>query len=349
MSSPGPPEMRIARWSLWALAAGLALPIGEAAAGSPSTPAKARVAAAEAKESARAFATQEGILRWMNGYRARPEPQRLPAAVQAMSALGIFKEPESAGAYVGFMAGVIGDNQLEAAELIEGMFPLPPEDQVSLIKAIAWSGLPDWRDLLGQFAERMPARKVLIDRYLTGKLKPLGDLSLDQSPAILDAHWGVYFATGRYEPILHIMRGLEWAKEDNDVEKLTIAGFAKFTLASNAARDPDLLKLLRRELVYQPKAAVPALRDVIEAAETFELAKLRREALAAIEDLKRRGPAKDRELTSWAGIGATAVAVGCVAASALGQVEIGIPCIIGGPLTQAATKYLVPQLLSKPQ
>lgn len=321
---------------------------GVASAGMPPPPGKMRLAAAEAKANARTFANTEGVLRWINGYRQNPEPKRLPAAVQAMSQLGLFKDPESSGAYVGFIAGVIGDNQLEAATLIEDMFPLPPEDQVSLIRAIAWSELPDWQYLLGQFAERMPARKVLIQRYLDGKMKPLSKLPLDQSPSILDAHWGTYFATGRWQPILHIVRGLEWSKEDNDVEKLTIAGFAKFTLASNAARDPDLVKVLRRELAHQPKTVVGPLKEVIEAAETFELAKLRRDALAAIEKLKREGPAKDRDLAKWAGLGTTLVSLGCIAASALGHVEVGIPCIIGGPATQAATKYLLPQLM-KPE
>lgn len=307
---------------------------------------KAR-AAAESRLQPKTFQSTEDILRWINVYRQTPEPGRLPSAVRAMSGLGVFKDPENSGAYVGFIAGVIGDNQLEAPSLVADMFPLPPEDQVSLIKAIAWSGLPDWKTLLGAFAERMPARKVLIDRYLTGKIKPLAELPLDQSPAVIDGHWGVYFATGRVEPIHHILRALEWSGEGNDVEKLTVAGVAKFTLASNAARDVDLLLMLRRDLVHQPRASVAALRDVIEAAETFELAKLRKEALTAIEKLKRDGPAKDRQLLTWANAGTTLVAAGCIAASALGQVEFGIPCIIGGPLTQAATKYLLPQFMTK--
>ncbi|HRA19985.1 MAG TPA: hypothetical protein PLZ56_06045, partial [Anaerolineae bacterium] len=40
---------------------------------------------------------------------------------------------------------------------------------VALIRAIAYSGLPDWRELLESVAERMPARRVLMDRFFTGK------------------------------------------------------------------------------------------------------------------------------------------------------------------------------------
>lgn len=292
------------------------------------------------------FRSPEAVLRWINQYRNKPEPKRVPEVVRALSELGVFKDQEGAGVYIGFIAGVIGDNQTEAPALIERMFPLPQDDQVTLIKAIAYSGLPNWKDLLGEFAERMPARKVMIDRFLTGKMKPLAELPLDSSPAVLDTWWGYYFATASYQPALRIIDALVWSKEANDVERLTIASMAKWTLGTNAARDVDLLRLLRSEVPHQPKVVVAALREVIEAADTLELAKLRRDAVAAIEDLKRRGPAKDRELAGWAQTGTTLIALGCVIAGATGHVEFGLPCIIGGPAVQAATKLLLPQLQS---
>jgi hypothetical protein len=33
------------------------------------------------------------------------------------------------------------------------------------------------------------------------------------------------------------------------------------------------------------------------------------------------------------------VALGCIAAAAAGQVEIGIPCVVGGALSSAALNY----------
>ena len=132
------------------------------------------------------FSTSESIQRWINGYRAKPEPKRLPEAVKAMTALGLLKDQEANGLYVGFIAGVIGDNQLEADALVAGMFPMPPEDQVSLIKAIAYSGLPDWKTRLSGIAERMPARAAIVDKYLNGKLPDIGTLQLDSGPAPLD-------------------------------------------------------------------------------------------------------------------------------------------------------------------
>ena len=115
-----------------------------------------------------AVPSNEELLKWINGYRHNPEPKRVPEAVKAMSGFGVTKDTDQAGVYIGFVAGVIGSNPDTAEDLIAKMFPLPPEDQVLIIKAIAYSGLPGWRNLLGKFVERMPARKDLIDKFLFG-------------------------------------------------------------------------------------------------------------------------------------------------------------------------------------
>src|SRR5262245_50122024 len=94
------------------------------------------------------FQSAQHILGWINTYRARPEPEKLPKAVQAMSAFGVFRDLEASGIYVGFMAGVIADNPDKAEKLIAGMFPIPPEDQVAVVRAIAYSGASNWKDLL---------------------------------------------------------------------------------------------------------------------------------------------------------------------------------------------------------
>ena len=60
------------------------------------------------------FASREAVLAWMNDYREHRDPAHLPDAVQAMSQLGIFKDPENAGAFIGFIAGALHDNAAQA-------------------------------------------------------------------------------------------------------------------------------------------------------------------------------------------------------------------------------------------
>ena len=59
----------------------------------------------------------------------------------------------------------------------------------------------------------------------------------DAGTTPLDTLWGFYFATGSHEPILRIITVLAWAKDSNNVERLTIGSMAKLSLATNASRD----------------------------------------------------------------------------------------------------------------
>ena len=87
------------------------------------------------------------------------------------------------GIYLGFIAGAIGSNPAKAEKLIASFFPVAPEDEWVIVRAIAYSGLPDWRNALRRVAPRMPARRVMIDSYLAGKLPILQRHSAGGDPA----------------------------------------------------------------------------------------------------------------------------------------------------------------------
>jgi hypothetical protein len=310
------------------------------------------------------LSTREDVLKWIDGYRNRPDPASVAIAVRVLSRRGVLQDPDAAGVYVGFLAGVIGSRPAEAEGMVGQVLPgLTEEDQWILVRAIAYSGLPDWKALLTKFAARLPSRRVMIDKYLDGTLLPLDQvpleadkpalidkvkgffgssppkhnaLTFDSSPELLDTLWGTYFATGNYRPVSRIIAMLPWSKEQDSMEKLTVGGMAKYTLASNATRSRDLLAMLKRASHHQPKSVAPILNEVIEAAETLEGARVRKEALAAIEELKTKGPGYKREVSLWGKVGEGALAVGCIAAAAAGQIELGLPCVIGGATSSAA-------------
>jgi hypothetical protein len=316
------------------------------------------------------FGSADAITRWIGVYRAKPDPGRMPAAARALSQMGAFKDTENSGAYVGFIAGVIGANPARADELVGKLLSIPVADQWVVIRAIAYSGLPNWKDLLRKFAERMPARKVMIDKYLSGELPTLDEIplekhnptlwdnvrgyfsskkpkphlmSFEQSPEFLDALWGLYFATGDERAIARMFPLLAWSKDRDSVDKLTIGSMAKYTLVSNAVRDGELMALLKRARAEQPKEVAVVLKEVVEAAETMETTRVRRDALTAIEELKRKGPGSRRDMTTWGQIGQGALAIGCIVAATTGQVQFGLPCVIGGAASTAALNYWTSQ------
>jgi hypothetical protein len=310
------------------------------------------------------LSTRDDVLKWIDGYRNRPDPASVHIAMKVLSQRGVLRDSDAAGVYVGFMAGILGAHPTEAAGIVDKVLPgLAEEDQWIMVRAIAYSGLPDWKSLLTNFAARMPSRRVMIDKYLDGTLPALdavpleakkpalldkvksyfgssppkhSELTFDTSPELLDTLWGSYFATGNYRPVSRIIAMLPWSKERDSVEKLTVGGMAKYTLASNATRSRDLLAMIKRASRHQPAAVAPILGEVIEASETMEGARVRKEALAAIEELKTKGPRYRREVSTWGKVGEGALAIGCIAAAAAGQVEFGLPCVIGGATSSAA-------------
>jgi hypothetical protein len=315
--------------------------------------------------------TEASVLRWMNGYRVRRDLVHVPEAIKALSGMGAFKDPGTSGVYVGFFAGILVSNPKKADELIAKTLSIPAEDQWVIVEAIAYSGLPDWKGTLRKFGARMPARRVMIEKYLAGKLKTLDEMEFDKNQtvwerftgyfdigkrmpgaapnrnydthdattAVLDTLWGYYFATGDAKPILRIIAVLPWSKDRNSVDKLTVGNTAKLTLASNAVRDGVLLAILQSEAKRQPKETAEILNEVVDAAETAQTERIRKDALADIDEIRRKGSLSKRELVWWGQAGQLAVAGVCVVEAALGNVTFGLPCVIGGGLSAAALQY----------
>ncbi len=188
----------------------------------------------------------EAAQRWIKTYRKKQEPMSAPAVIRGLSQHGALKEPETSGLYVGFFAGVLGSNPGDAWRIIEKTLPLPFEDQWFLIRAVAYSGLPDWKDHMRGLALRFPDRQVMAQRYLSGDLPPLNAVKLElekpgtldkmksffngdmffakEEPAkreitfefnadLIDTLWGIYFATGKEAPIAQILTLLPWARK----------------------------------------------------------------------------------------------------------------------------------------
>jgi hypothetical protein len=312
---------------------------------------------AASSEPPPAFSTPQHLLDWLANYRKHPSPSRVPGAVRAMRELGLFGDDEKEAFCTGFIAGVLGDNPKAGPGLVAKMLPMPDKDQAVLIRAIAYSGRPDWRELLIKFKPRMPLRQPLIDSYLSGDAKPIMQAELDGSPVIY-ALWGYYVATGHYEPVVRIIQALRWSKSKDDgsftwskmvsgwkhdpsaVDKITTGGTAKWTLASYAERDRGLLDLYRSEYDRQPEDIARPLKDVIESAEVFESEKVRKDQFGAIEDAQKLKATNEAGMSKAATAGSIAIATGCVAASALGQIYIAVPCVIGGALYTGAVKLM---------
>lgn len=305
-----------------------------------------------------AFTSSERLLDWLYAYRAKPEVDRVPRAVHAMRRLGLLEDQDKAGFFIGFIAGVLGQNPAKAQRLVEAMFPMPPKEQAVIIKAIAYSGLPDWQHLLFTVGERMPERQALIEKFLSGEEKPLLQVPLESGTAVIYTLWGYYVATGYHDPVVRIISALHWSRKleelngfswshvlasvgwgsrEIDLDRLAIGSTAKWTLVSYAERDRPLIDLYRAELDYQPGVAAP-LQEVIEAAQLFEADRIRKEEARLMEDARRHNLVQPSPGSRAASAGSVAIATGCVVAGATGNVGIAVPCVVGGAVYSGVVK-----------
>jgi hypothetical protein len=302
------------------------------------------------------------VLSWIKSYRSKPDYKLLPDAVEALAASGAFQEPDAAGVFVGFMAGVIGSNPDHAEKLVLKMLGrVKPEDNWAIVRAVAYSGLPDWRALLVKMADKAPNRQTMIGAYNSGKLPTLADfavrerkgmwarafggsdddkLVLEPSPVVMDTFWGYYYATGSLLPLSHMVALLPWAADPNDAERLTLGSTAKYSLAHNSSRDAELLTALKESRAHTKEVALKHLDEVIFAAETAEVGKLKNDAAAALNELRMKGPAYKRKISWWGRLGEGAISLGCVTAAVTGQVQLGIPCVVGGATYSGVLRYL---------
>ena len=134
------------------------------------------------------FTSPDQLMDWISNYRDHREPWRVPAAVHAMNDFGLFGDEEKAWFCIGFIAGVLGSNPKDGPSLVPKMFPMPDKEQAIIIRAIVYSGRPDWRELLEKNSSRMPLRRPLIDDFLNDKRPTLMTLPLDTggSPGIYE-------------------------------------------------------------------------------------------------------------------------------------------------------------------
>lgn len=307
------------------------------------------------------FSTPERLMQWTFTYRSHEQVQRVPAAVRAMYELGLLRDEEKAGFFLGFIAGTLRVNPEKADWLVRKMFPMPAKEQGIIIKAIAYSDLPGWPVMLQRYAERMPEREMLIEDFLSGREPTLLKAPWDKGPPLLYTLWGYYVATGYYAPVRRVIETLRWSKSKNEnggwswssiksavgfsgdkpsLDQVTIGSTAKWTLVSYAEHHRDLVDYYRAEVLYQPPEIAGPLREVLEAAERFEAERVRKEEATLMEEAKRRELGKRTPGQKAATAGSVGIATACVVAGATGHPEIAVPCVVTGALYSGAMKLM---------
>lgn len=313
-------------------------------------------AAGVAEARAPNFSSSDAVLHWMYDYRSAPAPLRLPEAVHAMRRHGLLADSKKNGFFVGFIAGVLSRNPKSTPKLVKRMLPMPAKEQAVIIRAVAYSGLPNWRDVLSHFRKKMPYRAALIDSYLAGDEPTLMYVPIDHGPEIVYALWGYYYATGHFQPVVRVISALKWAPAESKsgfsfrrlftgpgeptYDELIIGATAKWTLAAHAERHRHLLDLYKAEIASRDdEAVVEPLKEIVAASENFRSEDIREEQLVTVDKAKAKKARDELRPSSKVTLSSIAIATGCVVATATGHPEIAVPCVVSGAIFSGVTRY----------
>jgi hypothetical protein len=237
-------------WLGFALAAGLWLASGWHGASSPA-----------------AFADAAGVETFLAHYHLKPEPERVPQAIDALAALGALEAEARLQPAAAFLAALLAEDESLAARFGERIAEAAPGKQRLLAQAIALSGLPQWRRLLTLLKRQLPARALEIETLLAApETRTTLSLAYDEAGVVLDMVMAHFMATGSEAAALRLVAALAGSLDERDPIASSTGHKARAVLALRAASDPRLLELTRREAGRQPEPLAGLLRDVVATA-----------------------------------------------------------------------------------
>jgi hypothetical protein len=204
---------------------------------------------------------------WFTYYYLHPRPDLLPSALEVFSNAGALKSQEAAGTLVAFLAQVCAANPDKVSSWA-AVVGKRPNDQKVVMEAALWiANSVESRLALAQLgnAEGQNQKKA-ISQMLS---QPPPDLLQGEieSPVVVDALWGGFFATGDRRFVERIISVLPWINVKDNASKLLIGEAAQRSLTSNAIQHPRVLEICKDALNRVPENQKSVLAEAIQRAE----------------------------------------------------------------------------------
>ncbi len=217
--------------------------------------------------------------RFVMEYHRAPQPQRVPGIVATMSRAGFLSaRGGEVGPAAGFLRTVFAQQDAETLkQWAAGFAQLPSEDQATLATMLWAADTNAAREAMASLSAQGHASVANRVAELSQRRPlPLVEVDLD-SPDVLDALWGGWFASGdgRYVrriteamPLLDTMDPSDRARRPTEEEmaRYVVGGAARWSLTSNAIQDERVLEVLEAAQGDASPAVARHLREVIETA-----------------------------------------------------------------------------------
>jgi hypothetical protein len=218
----------------------------------------------ELLESLESIGTAEQVGEWLTYYYLHPRRDLAASALRQMSQEGYLADPSVNSSMAAFFGRLMAADPTLVAELVEVARQGSEDQQFAVANALWQAGTKEAQAALVSMSELGSDRLVRYVAELRADPRHPDYLhDAVDSPAILDACWASFFATGDPAYVHRIIEVLPWAEIRGDVAKLLIGSAARWSLASNAIQHPRVLEICEARLASGPDTA---LEEIVAAA-----------------------------------------------------------------------------------
>ncbi len=223
------------------------------------------------------FGSSKEVTQWFTFYYQKPEPEKIPDAIEYMIELGILDNKDALAPTVGFLAGGFRENPDRVADWVDQLSALNDSHFQIVIFALWHGNLPESQARVYELLDSRPNLKEKLTLPYQSLPIPVEEIPLEQGAWVLDALWGNFMVTGNKTPVIRMMTTLPWIDKKegtitrHDIDRLLIGSAARWSLISNATQHPRVLEICETEVENQPEEVANKLREVIaEAKEKLE-------------------------------------------------------------------------------
>lgn len=216
-----------------------------------------------------------GILQ--NYYRA-PMFDQVPAIVQAAITQGMAENRSKRLALIAFVAGIVSEDASQIDRLAAMYGKLAGNHHAQLVRAILYSGRPDWKAQLDRLKVMWPDKAAEIDALGARGPRAVYTLKREGQPEVLDMNWAFFGATGRREPVMLIIEALGDLRATDPVQ-VAMAHTARAALATQAIQHDRVFDICQRA---QWGTYGNDLRSIVVAVQTKDLSRFKTDAETAI-------------------------------------------------------------------
>ena len=208
--------------------------------------------------------TIEEVEKWMSNFYINPQPELIPQVLEALSKEGKLSDENTIVPIIYFFCHVFRDNSQEVEKWTSPfMTRLSLREQEILVTAIGLSNTPTAKNYLNSLSDSIPELKEYIKTLFTQPFLAIEKMPIEH-PAILDALWSSFMATGQEKYVVRIIAALGYFdNQSSEIEKL-IGNAAKWSLRSNIKNHPKVKLICKKQLTEQTNEITSILEGLLK-------------------------------------------------------------------------------------